>query len=82
LEIAGWDTLKGAASWATVASPSASRVKIARRVGSASAPNTRLSWSAAIYNHHVLKLDGYILFWLASVVNLALDGAHNPAPAR
>jgi hypothetical protein len=51
----------GAASSATVASPSASRVKIARRVGSASAPNTRLSRSVSIYNHLVLKLDGYRL---------------------
>jgi hypothetical protein len=37
--------LNGAASSATVASPSVSRVRIARRVGSASAPNTRLIWS-------------------------------------
>ena len=44
-ETAGWDTLNGAASSATVASPSASRLKIARLVGSASAPNTRLSRS-------------------------------------
>ena len=42
-EIAGWVTLNGAASSATVASPSESRVRIARRVGSASAPNTASS---------------------------------------
>src|SRR5712692_10016346 len=58
-EIAGWDTWNGSASSATVASPSVSRVRIARRVGSASAPNTRLSWSAAIDNHLVLELISY-----------------------
>jgi hypothetical protein len=31
-------------------------VRIARLVGSASAPNTRLSRSTAIYNHPVLEL--------------------------
>src|SRR5260370_14748785 len=70
-ETAGWDTLNGAASSATVASPSASRVKIARLVGSASAPNTRLSRSGPIYNHLVSKLDGYIVASAVPVVNPA-----------
>ena len=43
--MAGCDTGKGAHSSATLASPSVSRVRMARRVGSASAPNTALSWS-------------------------------------
>ena len=43
--MAGWDTVNGAASSATVASPAASRPRMARRVGSASAPNTVLSRS-------------------------------------
>jgi hypothetical protein len=69
--MAGWDTLNGAASSATVASPSVSRVKIARLVGSASAPNTRLSRSGAIHNHLISKLDGYIVASAVPVVNPA-----------
>lgn len=46
--MAGCETLKGAASSATVASPSVSRARIARRVGSARAPKTALSWSTLI----------------------------------
>ncbi len=49
--MAGCETRNGAASSATVASPLVSRARMARRVGSASAPNTALSWSAGIYNH-------------------------------
>ncbi len=42
-EIAGSVIAKGAAMSPTVASPSASRVRMARRVGSASAENVRVS---------------------------------------
>ncbi len=47
-EIAGREMSNGSASSVTVASPSLSRAKMARRVGSASAPKIRLSWSVAI----------------------------------
>ena len=44
--MAGWVMVNGAASSATVASPPASRPRMARRVGSASARNTGLSRSS------------------------------------
>ena len=47
-EIAGSVMSKGAASSPTVASPSASRARIARRVGSASAENVALNASIII----------------------------------
>src|SRR6185312_11064078 len=47
-EMAGWDIGNGAATSRTARSPSASRARIARRVGSASAPNTVLSRSTSI----------------------------------
>jgi hypothetical protein len=47
-EIAGRLIAKGSASSFTVASPSASRVRIERRVGSARAAKVRLSWSDGI----------------------------------
>jgi hypothetical protein len=48
LEIAGWLIANGAASSVTVASPDASRARIARRVGSASAANVESSSSDLI----------------------------------
>ena len=47
-EIAGKLIGNGAANSPTVASPSARRVKIERRVGSASAAKVKLSWSVSI----------------------------------
>ena len=54
LEIACWVSANGAASCPTVASPADRRVRIARRVGSASAAKVELSSSAAAASsgHH------------------------------
>lgn len=46
LEIACWVMVKGSVSWLTVASPPASRARIARLVGSASAAKVELSRSS------------------------------------
>ena len=68
-EIAGCDTVNGAANSATEASPWVSRVRIARRVGSASAPKTASRCSSvrvfssatgAIYNSLVSEQESYI----------------------
>ena len=59
--MAGCDIANGAASSATLASPSVSRARIARRVGSASAPKTASSWSAitrSFYNEFVMYCQG------------------------
>ena len=47
-DTAGIEIGSGAVSSVTVASPRVSSARIARRVGSASAANTRLSWSVAV----------------------------------
>lgn len=58
LEIA-WTLIgNGAASSLTVASPSARRANISRRVGSAKAANVLLNWSSAIFIQLVAKLLG------------------------
>jgi hypothetical protein len=49
LEIAGWLMWNGAANSVTVASPDASRARIARRVGSADAANVASSRSGLAY---------------------------------
>jgi hypothetical protein len=67
--MAGCDMLKGAASSATFASPSVSRARIARRVGSASALNTESSWSGVNYNCTLLECLGYRLSHRAGAVN-------------
>ena len=54
LEMAGWEIENGAPSSPTVRSPPARLARMARRVGSARAPKTLLSWSVWPFDNHVV----------------------------
>ena len=61
MEIAGWLSANGAASSVTVASPLASRARIARRVGSARAANVAVAKLGALLGFLVLLSSSYYL---------------------
>src|SRR4051794_20260074 len=57
LDTAGWLMENGAPSSATDRSPPARLARMARRVGSARAPKTALSWSVGMAVHNLLVME-------------------------